>query len=325
MRTRVSGKLLAPSVGVVILVAAATATGTALSGCQRQNSRSAENSATSSGESSVSSSANPNPGIPNPTAARHQVTLPITAGADFYPQDVAVDAQGNVYATTVNDGVLKLAPGAQAAVSVGFSGLQFAVSGGADAAGNVYVTDDGGGANGTGRVQKRSPAGDQTVLPFAGLGQDPRLAVATDGTVYVADHGNNRVLKLAPGATSPSELPFTGLNHPDYVAVDSAGNVYVSDVGNSRVLTLAAGSPAQSVVPITTHKQSAIAVDSSSNVYLAGAQGVTVLAKGSQQATQLPVSGGPGGSPQLLGIAVDTRGNIYLADNQNNQFIELKA
>jgi serine/threonine protein kinase, bacterial len=315
MRTRAFRKVLA---GSVVLVGVATITGTTLGACGRQASRSAE--------SSASSSASPATGTPNPTAARQQVTLPIKGGENFYPQDVAVDAQGTVYATAVNEGVLKLAPGAQAAVSVGFSGLQFAASGGADAAGNVYVADDGGQTPGfTGRVQKRTPAGAQTQLPFAGLGQDPRLAVTPDGTVYVADHSNNRVLKLPPGATSPSELPFTGLKRPDSVAVDSAGNVYVSDVGNSRVLMLAASSAGQSVLPITAEKQTAIAVDSSGNVYLAGAQGVAVLAKGSQTTTQLPVSGGRGGDPELLGIAVDTHGNIYLADNKNYQFIELKV
>jgi serine/threonine protein kinase, bacterial len=317
MRAPVFRKLLTTSVGAVVLVGVATATGAALGGCQRQNGKSAE--------SSAGSSANPNTGTLNPTAARQQVTLPIKGGAHFYPEDVAVDAQSTVYGTTVNDGVLKLAPAAQAAVSVGFSGLQFSVSAGADAAGNVYVTDDGGTANGTGRVQKRTPTGVQTELPFAGLGQDPRLAVTPDGTVYVADRGNNRVVKLPPGATNPSELSFTGLKDPGYVAVDSAGNIYVSDIGNSRVLMLAAGSTAQSVLPITAHKQSAIAVDSSGNVYLAGAQGVTVLAKGSQKTTQLPVVGGPGGNPQLVGIAVDTHGNIYLADGKNEQFVELKV
>ncbi len=325
MRIRVFRKRLISSVGIVILASVATATGTVLGGCQRQHNRSADSSASRSAENSPNSSANPNTSTVNPAAARLQVTLPIKGGEYFNPEDVAVDGQGTVYATAVNEGVLKLAPGAQAAVSVGFSGLQFAVSAGADAAGNVFVTDDGGPANGTGRVQKRTPTGAQTVLPFAGLGQDPRLAVTPDGTVYVADRGNNRVLKLPPGATHPSQLSFTGLKGPGYVAVDSAGNIYVSDIGNSRVLMLAAGSTAQSVLPITTPKQSAVAVDSSGNVYLAGAQGVTVLPKGSQQTTQLPVGGGPAGGPQLLGIAVDTQGNIYLADGNNDQFIELKV
>jgi serine/threonine-protein kinase len=61
-----------------------------------------------------------------------------------------------------------------------------------DSAGNLYVTD-------FNRVLKL-PAGpnNQVVLPFTGL-NDPRgVAVDTAGTVYVANHGNNQVLKLPP-------------------------------------------------------------------------------------------------------------------------------
>ncbi len=52
-----------------------------------------------------------------------------------------------------------------------------------------------------------------------------------------------------------------------------------------------------------------------------------MLAKGAQTTTQLPVSGlsGPGDETPLLGIAVDSHGNIYLADNKNEQVIELKV
>lgn len=311
-----------------IVVAAATAT--TVGGCGGHNTKPA-GSPSSSSAGPTSSSGGPSTGTAAPAPARQQVTLPITGGQHFYPHDIAVDAKGTVYATAINEGVLKLPPGAQKAVSVGFTGLEFAVSGGVDAAGNVYVADDGSTSGSPGRVQKRTPAGAQTELPFSGLGQDDRLAVAGDGTVYVADHSHNRVVKLAPGSTTPSELPFTGLKSPGYVAVDAAGNVYVSETdyenaGNKlRVLMLAAGSTTQTVLPITAPKQGAIAADSSGTVYLAGAQGVTVLAKGSQQTTQLSVSPGPGGDPELSGIAVDTHGNIYLADSKNEQFVELKA
>ncbi len=61
------------------------------------------------------------------------------------------------------------------------------------------------------------------------------------GTVYVADAGTNRVLKLAAWPASQTELPFTGLNIPDSVAVDAAGDLYVTDMGNNRVVKLAAG------------------------------------------------------------------------------------
>jgi hypothetical protein len=138
MRTRAHRKVLVGSVALVVVV-----TATALSGCDNKKNN-----------SSAGSSASPASGTINPTAARQQVTLPIKGGEHFYPHDVSVDAQGTVYGTSVNDGVLKLAPGAQAAVSVGFTGVQFGVSGGADAAGNVYLTDDGGTTPGsTGRVQ----------------------------------------------------------------------------------------------------------------------------------------------------------------------------
>ena len=60
-------------------------------------------------------------------------------------------------------------------------------------------------------------------------------------TVYVADSGNRRVLKLAAGSTTQTVLPFTGLNQPQGVAVDSAGNVYVADTQTNRVLKLPAG------------------------------------------------------------------------------------
>ena len=55
------------------------------------------------------------------------------------------------------------------------------------------------------------------------------MAVDTAGDVYVADTGNNRVLKLAAGSSTQTVLPFTGLHDPDGVAVDTAGDVYVAD------------------------------------------------------------------------------------------------
>jgi len=58
------------------------------------------------------------------------------------------------------------------------------------------------------------------------------------GTVYVADFGNKRVLKLAAGSSTQDVLPFAGLNGPDGVAVDSTGNLYVTDSRNNRVLKL---------------------------------------------------------------------------------------
>lgn len=61
-------------------------------------------------------------------------------------------------------------------------------------------------------------------------------------SVYVVDYDNAKVLKLPPGADTPTELPFVGLDHPYDVAVDGAGTVYVTDSGHNRVVALTAGS-----------------------------------------------------------------------------------
>ena len=68
---------------------------------------------------------------------------------------------------------------------------------------------------------------------------------------YVTAYFNNRVVKLAAGASAQQVLPFTGLAGPSGVAVDSAGTVYVTDYDNNRVVQLAAGSSAQQVLPFT--------------------------------------------------------------------------
>jgi serine/threonine protein kinase, bacterial len=79
------------------------------------------------------------------------------------------------------------------------------------------------------------------VLPFTGLNGPYGVAVDAAGNLYVADDGNNQVLKLPAGSGAPTVLPFTGLNYPNGVAVDTAGNLYVTDEGNDRVLKLPAG------------------------------------------------------------------------------------
>ena len=64
--------------------------------------------------------------------------------------------------------------------------------------------------------------------------------VAADGSrsVYIADSGNNRVLKeaFATGSYSESAVSTSPLNYPEAVAVDGRGNLYVADTYNNRVL-----------------------------------------------------------------------------------------
>lgn len=126
---------------------------------------------------------------------------------------------------------------------------------------------------------------------------DP-LGIAMDkgNNVYVADTGNNVIRKVTPNGTVST---FAGVgygfadgasssarfNAPSDVAVDSFGNVYVADTGNHRIRVI---SP----------------------------QGeVSTLAGGTQGA-----SDGLGNSAQFYspsGLALDTSGNIFVADRDN--------
>jgi len=120
-----------------------------------------------------------------------------------------------------------------------------------------------------------------------------RVAVDSEGNVYVVDHGNHRIRKITPAGVV-STLAGTGtrghadgtgteaqFDYPTGVAVDSEGNVYVADHGNHRirritpagVVSIFAGSTEGFADGIGTEAQfnypTGVAVDSSGNVYVA--------------------------------------------------------
>ncbi len=84
------------------------------------------------------------------------------------------------------------------------------------------------------------------VLAVPGLSSPRNLATAPDGSVYVVDTGNSRVLKVdkagkvltswgsrtLEGQTPPAEGTF---NEPWGIASDGQGNVYIADTWNHRI------------------------------------------------------------------------------------------
>ena len=184
-----------------------------------------------------------------------------------------------------------------------------------DSAGNVYVADTG---NDT--IRMITPAGKVTTLagspgqagsadgtgPNAQFNEPEGVAVDSVGDIYVADTGNDTIRMMMPGsqystmtwgtAGKPGSADGPGIdalfNRPEGVAVDSAGNVYVADTGNDTIRKITASAM---MVGMTTT--------------LAGSPDQAGSADGTGSATRFD-------SPE--GVAVDSAGNVYVADTGND-------
>jgi sugar lactone lactonase YvrE len=133
------------------------------------------------------------------------------------------------------------------------------------------------------------------------------VALDSAGNVYVADSDNFTVRQITPvGATwvvstlagapgSPGSNEGTGsaaqFDYPSGVAVDRSGNVYVADSGNSTIRLI---TPAGANWVVST---------------LAGLAGSPGANNGTGSGAQFRYPDG---------VAVDTSGNVYVADSGNN-------
>ncbi|WP_051574541.1 NHL repeat-containing protein [Mycobacterium sp. URHB0044] len=248
------------------------------------------------------------------------------------PHGVAVDGDGNVYVTeTRTNRVLKLATGSSTQTVLPFTGLDLSDGSvvdsdtagiAVDPAGDVYVTD-----TGHDRVVKlANGSSTQTVLPFRNLNVPKGVAVDAAGAVYVVDYFYGRIVKLPAGSSTQTSLPKTGGGSLGDVAVDTTGTVYANAFRcsgksscSSRLLKLAAGSNTWTTLPSAAPSQTSVTVDITGNLYvlaLGDTGGVMKLTPGSDNWTELP---GAHRFVDPMGLAVDTRGNVYVTDHAGSR------
>jgi sugar lactone lactonase YvrE len=253
----------------------------------------------------------------------------------YLPYGVAVDSAGGLYIADYGNGrIRKVASDGTINTVAGNGTKGYGGDGGpatiaklntptgvaVDAAGNVYVAD-----YQNGRIRKVSSDGSIStaagtgVIGYSGDGgpaasaqisMPTTVTVDAAGNIYIPDYGNSRIRKVTPtgiistiagigtSGFSGDGGPATSakLNFPTNVAVDSAGNVYIADYSNHRIRK------------ITT----------------AGLIG-TIAGTGT---SGFSGDGGPATAAKLYypaGMAVDSTGNLYIADSNNSRIRKITA
>lgn len=240
------------------------------------------------------------------------------------PSAVTVDSAGNVYVADTYNHVIRL---------VSPSGVVTTVAGLANVSGS---------ANGIGNLARFAfPSG---------------IAVESNGTIYVADTGNNTIRRIAfggnvstlagsPGVTGSTNGfgPAAAFSFPTGIALGTGGVLYVADASNhlirrvsatGDVTTLAggagiAGSTDANQLLARFNQPSGVAVDAAGNVFVADTLNNTIrkIALNGDVTTVAGVAGFAGSTDgvgsvarlnQPFGLVVDSNNNIFIADTRND-------
>ncbi|MGB9232275.1 MAG: kelch repeat-containing protein, partial [Terracidiphilus sp.] len=231
--------------------------------------------------------------IANTGGAVSENVLEVAAGGSVstvgyqpnFPDSLAIDGAGDVFIGQYAPTVVEIPAGCtQAQIqtcqkTLGGFGEASAVA--VDAAGDVFVGDQ------YNRNVSEIPVSNQGTQTVVYNPNDPSflpqgLAVDLAGDLFIADYPEHKVLELPPGGSIASTVGF-GWSSPQSVTLDAAGDLYVADSGLQEVVEIPAGctvASCQIVVATATE----------------------------------PSLGGVGSNFTPYGVAVDSKGDVYIAD-----------
>ena len=161
------------------------------------------------------------------------------------------------------------------------------------------------------------------------------LAADGRGNVFIADNGNQRVIKQAPGCqTSNCQTVVAssgnGLSGAEGVAVDGAGNLYVADPVGNLVMMIPPGCAATACTKVIA-SQSRGEISTPRKLAIDGAGDLFIADLNNSRVVEVPVGCKSSACQEALGtglstvygVAVDATGNVFISDFGNGQVVKL--
>jgi streptogramin lyase len=255
----------------------------------------------------------------------------VSGGGMSSPASVAVDASGNVWASSYFNAISEFSPNGAAVFPAGITGSGINESYGMalDVEGNVWIANEQTTPqSGNGDVTELNHSGQPLATGITSGGIYFPLGVAADpnGDMWFADYGDSKVTLLSSSGSaisSSSGWGGTSLSFPVALAVDAGHNAWVANQGGLVPITKISADGSQVTnFNCDCNGASGVATDQSGNVWIANYYGNSVSEVDTCGTLKLDAALG-GGVLRPQGIAVDGAGAVWVANFQGNSLSEL--
>ncbi len=262
-----------------------------------------------------------------------------TGAGLYYPAGIATDSSGNLYIADTGNNVVRKVAAATGDISTvagngtpGYTGdgkaainaeLSAPYGVALDSNGNLFIADTSNSvirevAAATGNISTVAGngtagySGDSGAATSAELDEPFGIAVDPMGNLYIADTDNFVIREVSAATGNISTIAGIGvygysgdsgpatsaqLSYPAGITLDSGGNVYFADYANNRIREISA---------------------TTSNIATVAGNGTGGFSGDGGAATSAELD-------EPIGVAVDSSGNLYIADFENDLIREVSA